>query len=234
VLNLNREDRGHRKYLLVEMGDHFDGVLMPRIKKVIYSKDWKEGKPVSREGSSHIFKYFRMESYEDALNGIRFTHEQEGQSALKFMEDEYRLGYWLDFETQGSDTLLNVEKLAAPFEYTLEVFANGEKQVKKVDLPETFNYLIGLIVDRRRPLELNGRQYLLYTGTLRAGSAKTAVLWRDIRGWKPEDFDKERKVLAKEGVLSGFATIYVNGDSAIENAQSLDPVFKARMFAPLT
>jgi adenine-specific DNA-methyltransferase len=27
----------------VEMGDYFDTVLKPRILKVIYSKDWKDG-----------------------------------------------------------------------------------------------------------------------------------------------------------------------------------------------
>ena len=62
VINLNREDGGHRKYILVEMGEYFGTVLKPRIEKVIYSKDWKDGKPVSREGSSHCFKYMRLES----------------------------------------------------------------------------------------------------------------------------------------------------------------------------
>ncbi|RMG24484.1 MAG: site-specific DNA-methyltransferase, partial [Methanobacteriota archaeon] len=45
VINLNREDGGRRKYILVEMGDYFDTVLKPRIQKVVYSKDWKDGKP---------------------------------------------------------------------------------------------------------------------------------------------------------------------------------------------
>ena len=37
VINLNREDGGRRKFILVEMGDHFDTVLMPRLKKVAFS-----------------------------------------------------------------------------------------------------------------------------------------------------------------------------------------------------
>jgi adenine-specific DNA-methyltransferase len=53
VIDLNREDGGGRKYILVEMGEYFETVLKPRILKVIYSKDWKDGKPVSREGTSH-------------------------------------------------------------------------------------------------------------------------------------------------------------------------------------
>ncbi len=36
VINLNREDGGRRKYILVEMGDYFDTVLRPRITKVIF------------------------------------------------------------------------------------------------------------------------------------------------------------------------------------------------------
>lgn len=33
VINLNREDGGRRKFILVEMGEYFDTVLLPRIKK---------------------------------------------------------------------------------------------------------------------------------------------------------------------------------------------------------
>ena len=33
VINLNREDDGQRKYVLVEIGDHFDTVLLSRMKK---------------------------------------------------------------------------------------------------------------------------------------------------------------------------------------------------------
>jgi adenine-specific DNA-methyltransferase len=47
VINLNREDGGRRKFILVEMGDYFDTVLVPRIKKVIFSPEWKDGKPLT-------------------------------------------------------------------------------------------------------------------------------------------------------------------------------------------
>ncbi len=50
IINLNREDGGKRRYILVEIGDCFDTVLKPRLQKVVYSKDWKNGKPVTREG----------------------------------------------------------------------------------------------------------------------------------------------------------------------------------------
>ena len=76
VINLNREDGGNRKYVLVEMGDYFDTVLLPRIKKVVYSKDWKHGKPVSHNGVSHFLKYYTLEQYEETLKN---SHYEDGE-----------------------------------------------------------------------------------------------------------------------------------------------------------
>ncbi len=77
VLNLNREDKGKRKYILVEMGEHFATVLKPRIQKVIFSKDWSDGKPTaSSSGISHCFKYLRLESYEDCLNNLELKRKR--------------------------------------------------------------------------------------------------------------------------------------------------------------
>ncbi|MCF6192446.1 MAG: DUF559 domain-containing protein, partial [Candidatus Hydrothermae bacterium] len=45
VINLNREDGGRRKFILVEMGEYFDTVLLPRIKKVTFAPEWKNGRP---------------------------------------------------------------------------------------------------------------------------------------------------------------------------------------------
>ena len=73
VITLNRQDGGNRKYALVEMADYFDTVLKPRIQKVAYAADWRDGKPVAGSaGQSHMFQYIRLESYEDSLNNVRF------------------------------------------------------------------------------------------------------------------------------------------------------------------
>ena len=61
-MNLNRADGGNRKYILVEMGEHFNTVILPRVKKVAFSDKWKDGKAVLGNGSqgmSHFVKYFR-------------------------------------------------------------------------------------------------------------------------------------------------------------------------------
>lgn len=77
VININRSDCGNRKYLLVEMGEYFYSVLVPRIKKVIYSGEWRKGKPVSALGSSHAFKYCRLEQYEESLKNMRYKDSEQ-------------------------------------------------------------------------------------------------------------------------------------------------------------
>ena len=45
VINLNREDGGSRKFILIETGDYFDSVLLPRIKKATFCPSGKTASP---------------------------------------------------------------------------------------------------------------------------------------------------------------------------------------------
>lgn len=152
TIELNRADNSNRKYILVEMGNHFDDVVLPRVKKVTYSRDWKEGKPVSRDGISQCFKYMRLETYEDALNNLAFREDATRERALAKNDDfrrEYMLNYWLEFETKGSPSLLSVGQFSDPTAYKLKIKKPGSDEYveKAVDLIETFSWLIGLHVD---------------------------------------------------------------------------------------
>jgi adenine-specific DNA-methyltransferase len=223
VISLNRDDGAQRKYVLVEMGQHFDSVMVPRVKKVVYSKDWKDGKPLSQEGSSHAFKYIRLESYEDALDNIAFD-EPSDQTTLQL--DDYVVNYMLDFETRDSGTLLNVKMLDSPFDYKLR--RHGKDEPLAVDVAETFNYLIGLHVTSRRALDNNNLRYLVYRG--KAEGHETVIIWRTTRGWKEKEFELDRQFILDQRLIEGAEDIFVNTDSFVEGARSLDPVFKRRMF----
>ena len=151
VINLNREDNGKRKYILVEQNNYFDTVIKPRIQKVIYSKDWKDGKPVSREGISHCFKALRLESYEDTLNNLVLKTDNSRDKALvnnTALQRDYLLNYFLDVETQASQSLLNIADFRDPTAYKMNIKKPGieEQSLQAIDLIETFNWLIGLWV----------------------------------------------------------------------------------------
>jgi len=235
IVNLNREDGGRRKFILVEIAQYFDTVLLPRIKKVTFTPEWKDGKPKrvatseEAERSPRIIKVIRLESYEDALNNLTFD-EESGQQALDLFRDDYPLSYMLKWETRHSETLLNVEQLQAPFSYKLHIHSDGETRERSVDLPETFTYLLGMDVQMRRVYDDVGQRYLVYRGALR-NSRTVVILWRDITGWGVEDYEREAAFVAEQKLTAGVDEIYVNGDSPIPGARSLDPIFKKRMFA---
>ncbi|WP_338835625.1 site-specific DNA-methyltransferase [Neomoorella thermoacetica] len=231
VINLNREDGGKRKFILVEMGEYFDTVLLPRIKKVIFTPKWKNGKPermsTDEEAarSPRIIKYIRLESYDDSLNNISFTSSVE-QQVWEF--DDYLLKYMLDWETKDCETFLNIEKLASPFNYKLTLIDGQETKIKPVDLPETFNYLIGIHVTSRRVYQDGGRRYLVYRGVI--DHRRVAIIWRDTEGWGQEDYERDKDFVADLKLTEGADEIFVNGDSFIPRAKALDPLFKSRMF----
>ncbi|HNP84063.1 MAG TPA: site-specific DNA-methyltransferase [Nitrospira sp.] len=152
VITLNRADHGARKFCLIEMGEYFDTVTLPRIQKAFFASQWRDGKPLSNDGLSCVFKYIRLESYEDALNNLAFRDDATRTQALTRHDDfrrEYMLNYWLEFETMGSPSLLSVEQFSDPTAYKLKLKKPGSDEYveKAVDLIETFNWLIGLHID---------------------------------------------------------------------------------------
>ena len=226
TINLNREDDGKRKYILIEIGHHFDTVLKRRALKAIYAEEWKDGKPVSRESRlSQIIKYQRIESYEDALNNIEFT-ETERENLLL---DEHQLSYLLGNETRDSPTFLNISNHQNPFSYQLKIVKNMQTEIQMVDLPETFNYLLGLSVQTRQCLHDDDRRYLIYKGEI--GQKTVVIIWRETEGWENEDWDRDYRFIQENELTEGIDKVYINTDSIVPEAESLDPLFKRLMFS---
>ena len=224
TINLNRQDRGKRKYILIEMGHHFDAVLKPRVIKAVYAEKWKDAKPVSRESRlSHIIKYQRIESYEDALNNIELTERENS------LFDEHLLSYLLGSETRESPTFLNVAKLQNPFSYQLNIVDGLQTQTQTVDLPETFNYLLGISVQTRQCFYDDERRYLVYRGTV--GQKNVVIIWRETKGWDEQDWERDYHFIQKHKLTEGTSEVYVNTDSIVSEAIPLDPLFKKLMFS---
>lgn len=239
VLMLNSEIKdSSRKYILVEMGEYFSTVTLPRVKKVVYSPEWKNGVPQRRDaGVSHIMKYLRLESYEDALSNISL---EKKDGFAKMFGDQYLINYMLDIEAKGS--LLNLDAFISPFDYEMKITEKNECHRRKVDVVETFNYLIGLTVSRlsaiarfkasdaKNPayegavdLEKDAEgdyAFRLIEGTLPDGR-RALVIWRNI---------KADNIAASNAALDAyfsryrinpqdreFEVIFVNGDNNVEN-----------------
>lgn len=229
IINMNRDDNGNRKYILIEQGEYFNTVIKPRIQKVIYSENWKDGKPALPKdtktvneanrynGISHCLKVIKLESYEDTLNNLELRRTGQQQQLFDSMndaqKDDYLMHYLLDIESKGS--LLSVADFAKPFDYQLKITSDsaGAYTNQPIDLVDTFNYLIGLNV-QHIDYQLE-RGYVFIEGTLRTGE-KTLVFWRDT---SVIGYDKLEKTLLEKLKVNPkdreYQLIYLNGDHNI-------------------
>jgi adenine-specific DNA-methyltransferase len=237
VINLNREDGGRRKYILVEMGDYFETVLLKRIKKVVYSDSWKDGKPQKGKGISHFFKYLYLEQYEDTLNNLELPQDLERQLALGWFDDEYLMRCMLKFETQDIHLLLNHKQFQDPFNYKIKIWEGNEIQECVVDLVETFNYLLGIHVKKMRQFQNNGRLYRAVLGE--KDSKRIVIIWRPLNGLHGDTnaLQQDQRFI-QSTVLPALiekcikpARLLVNGICYLPEAETIEYEFNQLMWA---
>jgi adenine-specific DNA-methyltransferase len=221
TIKLNREFGGNRKFILVEMGSYFDTVTKPRIEKVIYADNWKNGKPQDKDGISQIVKYQLLESYEDTLNNLFLETKTELDFSGKAKE-EYLLQYMLEMESR--EHLFNLEMFRKPFDYQIKVTENNELRPTKVDLVETFNYLIGLYVSKVQRV----KDIKVVEGVTRTG-IKTLVIWRDMDTTTHDEVEKLLHRFYDSQRTKEFQQIYINGDHHLENLRSEGDNFKIKL-----
>lgn len=227
VMKLNSEDKGNRKYILVESGEYFETVLLPRLKKIMYSEEWKNGKPISSKGFSQFFKYVILEQYEDSLNNVVFSEaNKQVQETLDGFQD-YFVHYMLDYETRRSSTRLLLERFEKPFDYKIKLMTGCQERDTTIDLVETFNYLLGVTIEKVQTFNDADRTYQVVFGKTR--DETVAIIWRDIENL---DLNRDREFIEGQ-ILSGkiVYSILVNGDSYVKNAKAIEPEFKRLMGA---
>ena len=84
-------------------------------------------------------------------------------------------------------------------------------------------------IDLRRCLHDDDRRYLVYTGKVR--QKPVVIIWRETAGWKQQDWERDYQFIQENKLTEGAAEVYVNTDSIVPEAESLDPLFKRLMFA---
>lgn len=218
------------------------------MQKVVYAADWRNGKPnADGAGVTHAFKVLKIESYEDTLNNLTLKRDPAQQGLLERMgpgaSDEYRMRYMLDVEARGA--LLSVEDFSKPFDYELDIAvdSSGATQRTKIDLVETFNYLIGLTV---KTIDIQLKQgFATVEGKLPDGK-RALILWRDCEMLDYQALTKLCDRLAINPGDNEYDVVYINGDHNLPtrlqaseaegggekelNIRQIEPEFLSRMF----
>ena len=231
VINLNREDGGARKFLLVEQGEYFDTVTLPRIAKVMTAPEWKDGAPKDTvqhsdaDDAGHwsrrtlpLVRVLRLERYEDSLNALDLEQNMaaaQTPSAQLFMdlvahdEQAHLLRYWL-MDAVGQDSAeaavcLSTPTLCAPFDYQLTLHeSTGERRVT-VDLLETARLLLGLAPKRQRELtDAQGQRHQLMEAVRASELARGAPNPKPVLLWL-RTVDDERSQAAAQAEYDWLA-----------------------------
>jgi adenine-specific DNA-methyltransferase len=143
VMKLNRKDNGKRKFILVEMGYYCETVLLPRIKKLSYSINWRNGEPQDKEGRGGFFKYYELEQYEEALANCKYEESDLFTSPSKTPYQEY--------------VFMKDEKMLKAVEIDYEknkVKVDLSKLHPNIDIAETLSNLTGKWIKKMSDAEV--------------------------------------------------------------------------------
>jgi len=243
-----------RKFVGIEMGNHFENSyfeydntegkwieklgILGRMKNVLHgdirfiaidkSRRSTLSKQINWQGGG-MFKYLRLESYEDVLNNLEFRRTEVQQRLLEEasrFRESFMLSYMLDVETQGSPSLLNFQAFEVPFNYKLNISTGsvGETWPMTVDLVETFNYLLGLTVRHIDHI----RGFRVVQGTNSRGE-RVLVIWRNLKEKSNADLEEFFRKQEYNPKDLEFDLIYVNGDNNLENIRREDETWKVRL-----
>jgi adenine-specific DNA-methyltransferase len=117
-------------------------------------------------------------------------------------------------QTETNDSLLSDDYFIHPFDVKLNITHKNEQKPTDVDMVETFNYLVGLHVER---MMWPNDNVCIVIGRQHRSDKPTVVIWRDMDATDNETL----KTLFNEQVLPVISnkayTIYVNGENTLQN-----------------
>lgn len=257
VINLNREDGGSRKFVLVEQGEYFDTVLLPRVAKVIACPDWKDGQPkpgITMTGDdehwSHrspaLVNVLRLERYEDSLDALELPGDAAARRAGQMSFADAPLRYVYESSAGKPSVTLNHAQLAHPFDCTIPQTQHGAPALASVDMLSTALLLLGLHPVRVRDVARkdktspryvfvearpNGRPKELHLLFLR--DCDDRLVGEPLRKHAEAEMRWLDEAVARQfgRKLGDYATVWYNRDAILSstNGRSLDPEVIKRM-----
>jgi adenine specific DNA methylase Mod len=135
-----------RKWLGVEMGEHFYDVILPRMKRVLsydksgISKEKDVKEKYNHQNAGGFFKYYELEQYEDTLRKVKYEDSdlfnnpyEHPYNQYVFMRDSKMLEA-LEIDYKNNKAKVDLSKL-----------------YKNIDIPETLSNLLGKWIKKIPP-----------------------------------------------------------------------------------
>jgi len=175
----------------VEFGAQFEDFILPRMKNVL--KGEKSGISKTKGAKkSGFFKYHYIEQFEDSLEN----------TAIEIPKNKEKLQF---------------DEIEDPFRYQFKLVENNNPQLIKVDLIESFNYFIGIRVEKMEQIKKNERDYIIITG--KADDVQVGIVWRVITDI---DLELDKKIIEENLNDTKYDILFVNGRCLIKGAKSIE------------
>ena len=135
-----------RKWLGVEMGEHFYSIILPRMKKVLFydksgiSKEKDVQEKYNKENAGGFFKYYELEQYEDTLRNVKYDDYDLFNNPYQDIYNQYVF----------MRDLKMLEALEIDYENN-KVNVDLSKLYKNIDIPETLSNLTGKWIKKITP-----------------------------------------------------------------------------------
>ena len=235
-----------RKWIGIEMGEHFWTVVLPRMKKVLaydksgISKEKDVKEKYNEKTAGGFFKYQILEQYEDTLDNLEIkTKEPSIEFFTAGVSEIELIKYILEPDNIDSPAFAGLDALNRSFNYRMKInFSEvGEPQETTIDIIETFNYLIGLNVNRVWYRENNGRKYAFIAGE--KDGKLTVVVWREWNEYaNKNDYVEDRNFIMSQLEPLKPEVVYISANSALNpgdigevtEINYIEPEFKQLMF----
>ena len=147
VIELNRAEGTHHKFITVEVNRYFDTLIVPRLIKASCSSRWANGKALEMNGPGLFMRTQIIEQYEDTLENLDFKPTAGDPGELLFDNPAFALRYKL--RQTSRVPYCGVDRFTTPFGYQLQrANGGGEAQSCEVDLVESLTYLLGMDINR--------------------------------------------------------------------------------------
>lgn len=122
-----------RKWLGIEMGDHFYNVDLPRLKNVLFGTKMGMTEKVEWKGGG-FFKYFELEQYSETLSQIKY----EDKSSLPTQDIYHQYLFLKDLKL--ADDVVKLDEKSRSIKVDLT------KLHPAIDIPETLSHLTGKFI----------------------------------------------------------------------------------------
>lgn len=134
----NTAQKMNRKYINIDMGEHFYSCIIPRTKRTLIGQQTDVARSKNYIGGG-FFKYYELEQYEDTLKNVKYNSDEENPSLTFY----------------NSEKLLDIIKIEDE-----EVIIDFKDIYPDVDIAETISNLTG-----RKIKKLNSERVIFTDGT---------------------------------------------------------------------